>query len=178
MKIKLVIALLIIVVFTSAYYLFFSKSDNEQFVPPDICEGVNIVEEKQTANVLKNSINSFSSTTETILGLSSEGTEQITYRDDNDKISIITQIFYGAAGKSEAEFYYKDDSLSYILKKNFEYTAPIAELTYEDIKLVATKEFLMGKEQNLCEWYLDGEKQLNDADTQDLVNFLISNIKI
>jgi hypothetical protein len=176
MKFKLIFILLVVAVFVSSRYLFFREGENERFIPLDICEEVSIAKEQQAAQEVKENINIFSTTTETIFGLTSEGTEQVVYRDANDNIGLVTHIHFGAAGKSEAEFYFNGGFISYILKRNLEYTVPITELTYEDIKLVATKEFLMDKERNLCEWYLDGELQVNNVDAQDLVDFLVSNI--
>lgn len=111
-----------------------------------------------------------------LLGLSTEGGEQISYADNNNT-RLVRQIFYGETGKSEASYYVKDDYVFAIVKNNYLYEKPINVDPNTKVVSIEKKEFYLNNTRRVCSWYLDSILQENDADTQDLVNFLLSTLE-
>lgn len=149
----------------------YNKSINS--IMSDDCMSVDSVSLK-VDNIQKD-LSKYSKVTKDIVGQSSEGGEQINF-NLNGNPSLIKQTFYGETGKSEVSFYLENNKVFFIKKKNSVYKLPISEDPTGVIASIESKDFYLNTEQNLCSWYKDKILQKNDADTTDLVNYLLSNL--
>ncbi len=118
---------------------------------------------------------SYASSTKDIVDQTTEGGEQITFTSNSDVV-LIKQTFFGETGKSEVTYYLKNKKVFLINKTNTLYIVPLSEDTSGVAKSVDKKEFYLGSDQALCSWALNGQMQSNDADTQELIRYLINTI--
>lgn len=168
-----ILALLIAVIL--GYVLYTHRDSSVKNPNVASCEAVNTESVYSKASNIESRASTYTTTTKDVMGQSTEGGQQTNYLS-NGKLVLIKQIFFGETGKSEINFYIENDKVFYVKKTNTEYLLPISEDSSAKTKSVEVKDFLLNQDQKLCSWYKNKELQVNDSDTEDLLNYLVSGI--
>jgi hypothetical protein len=140
------------------------------------CDNSPVTDSYSIAENIEKNTKNYAFTTKDIFGQSTEGGEQTNYTLDG-KIVFIKQIFFGETGKSEVSYYFKNNNIFYVKKVNTEYLLQISEDSSAKVKTIEIKDFFINSNKELCSWYKNKEVQINDSDTRDLLNYLISGIQ-
>lgn len=95
-----------------------------------------------------------------LLGFSAEGGELIAYLS-GPSIVKISATFYGEMGRATEEYYYSNDKLIFVFRKDSRYSRPLSG------KVVATTENrLYFKDDKLIRWIGENGKQVSSADSE------------
>lgn len=170
------VLLIAIILFFVGRRLYRPKKVNPSADQADVCANVNKDDYNKRASGIEKNIKEYSSTSKDITGKSSEGGQQIDYSLQG-QTPLITQVFYGETGKSEASYYLQNGNVFYFVKKNSTYALPLFEDSSGKVKSLEVKEFYLGSDQSLCSWLDNGKVQQNDQDTKELVSYLIAGLR-
>ncbi len=176
-KLLLAIALIAIVSIAGISYSLVKNNLvlNEVDQNEDLCQLINIENEKMDIQLINDSLESSSSATKDVFDLSAEGGQQTNYTHNGETL-LIQQTFYGETGKSNVAYYYHNEKVFYILKKNTKYVYPLSQNSSGTVESVELKEFYLDPSQELCFWYLNNELQSADTDSIELIKFLLSKL--
>jgi hypothetical protein len=125
---------------------------------------------------IKENKNSLKTDTLSIFGLSSEGIEVIRYRDNNNKMRLMTLWIYGELGKNYEEYYFKNDSLIFSFMQFHEYNAPFymtndkanefGSEPYDPNKTIINEDMYYFQNNKLIRW-LNKDKHLVDTKSRE-----------
>jgi hypothetical protein len=169
-KSNLVLLICLIIVLFIGYFTY-QNLNKQKITINDSC----ITDITQKVKNIEMNISKYSMATKDIIGKTTEGGQQTDYIFEGKKV-LIKQIFFGETGKSEVNYYLENNKVYYFKKINTEYLLPISEDSSGKIKNIDTKEFYLDNNQNICSWYLNQKLQLNDQDTKDLTQYLLSSL--
>ena len=109
---------------------------------------------------------------------SSEGGIMQSYSDEKDYLTKIKATYFGHSGKSEWNYYFKNDSLFFVDKQEFRYIRPISNEGNIIIDSVLKSEYFLEK-ANLIKW-IDENKFIIDSASEKFKqenNYLKQDIK-
>lgn len=78
---------------------------------------------------------SYTQLTQDVFKNSSEGGRSTAYKDE-DEIKMIETVYYGHLGKTESQYYFSSNRLSFVFVINYQYNVPPTEPDYDETKTV------------------------------------------
>jgi YD repeat-containing protein len=118
---------------------------------------------------------SFASTTQDVMGRTTEGGEQTTYTRDGVR-QIVEQRFYKETGRSIARIYYTSGKPFALVVLVTEYAVPLS--ADNSAKVQSTEERIYFPDDNsvVCSWMLNGKPQPIDDNTVESVKSYLAGV--
>jgi hypothetical protein len=164
------------------YVAFFSSP---QATPvPDVstadhasrCSSIMPMEHSQALiDRLDHSEPSFASTTQDVMGRTTEGGEQTTYTQDGVR-QIVEQRFYGETGRAIARVYYLSGKPSVLIVQNMKYAVPLSVDNNGDVQSTEERAYFLDDTGIVCTWQLNGKPQPVDENTVESVKTYLAGV--
>ena len=134
------------------------------------------MEQSQTlVDRLDRSETSFASTTQDVMGQSTEGGTQTTYTQDGVR-QIVEQRFYGETGRSVARIYYTSGKPFALIVQGMKYAVPLSVDNNGNVKSVEERDYFLDENGVVCSWTLNGKPQPIDDNTVESVKSYLAGV--
>ena len=134
------------------------------------------MEQSQTlVDRLDRSETSFASTTQDVMGQSTEGGTQTTYTQDGVR-QIVEQRFYGETGRSVARIYYTSGKPFALIVQGMKYAVPLSVDNNGNVKSVEERDYFLDENGVVCNWTLNGKPQPIDDNTVESVKSYLAGV--
>jgi hypothetical protein len=118
---------------------------------------------------------SFASTTQEVMGRTTEGGEQTTYTQDGVR-QIVEQRFYGETGRAIARIYYASGTPFALIGQNIKYEAPLSVDNNGDVQSTEERAYFLDDTGVVCTWQLNGKPQPVDDSTIESVKTYLADV--
>jgi hypothetical protein len=118
---------------------------------------------------------SFASTTQDVMGRTTEGGEQTTYTQDGVR-QIVEQRFYGETGRAIARIYYTSGTPFGLIVQNMKYAVPLSVDNNGTVQSTEEREYLLDDNGVVCNWLLNGNSQPVDDNTVESVKTYLAGV--
>ena len=118
---------------------------------------------------------SFASTTQDVMGPTTEGGEQTTYTQDGVQ-QIVEQRFYGETGRSAARIYYASGKPFALIVQNMKYAVPLSVDNNGDVQSTEERAYFLDDTGVVCTWQLNGKPQPVDDSTIESVKTYLADV--
>jgi hypothetical protein len=118
---------------------------------------------------------SFASTTQDVMGRTTEGGEQTTYTQDGVR-QIVEQRFYAETGRAIARIYYTSGTPFALIVQNMKYAVPLSVDNNGDVQSTEERAYFLDDTGVVCSWLLNGKPQPIEANTVDSVKSYLAGV--
>ena len=144
--------------------------------PVDHCSMImSAAESRALIDRLDRSTASFASTTQDVMGRTTEGGEQTTHTQD-DLRQIVVQRFYRETGRSTARIYYASGGPFALIVQNMKYAVPLSVDNNGDVQSTEERAYFLDDTGVVCSWLLNGKPQPVDANTVESVKSYLAGV--
>ncbi len=124
---------------------------------------------------LDRSETSFASTTQDVMGQTTEGGEQTTYTQDGAR-QIVEQRFYGETGRAVARIYYASAKPFALIVQNMKYAVPLSVDNNGSVQSAEELAYFLDDKGAVCSRLLDGKPQQIDENTVETVKAYLAGV--
>jgi hypothetical protein len=117
----------------------------------------------------------FASTTQDVMGRTTEGGAQTTYTQDGVR-QIVEQRFYGETGRSTARIYYASGKPFALIVQNMKYAVPLSIDDNGTVQSTEERAYFLDNTGVVCGWLLNGKSQPVDQNAVDSVKTFIEGV--
>jgi hypothetical protein len=142
----------------------------------DRCSSIMQLQQSQALiGHLDRSETTFASTTQDVMGQTTEGGEQTTYTQAGVR-QIVEQRFYGETGRSIARIYYTSGVPFALVVQNMKYSVPLSVDNNGDVQSTEERAYFLDDIGVVCSWKLNGKPQPVDQNAIDSVKTFIEGV--
>ena len=123
-----------------------------------------VAESQALIDRLDRSETSFASTTQDVMGQTTEGGEQTTYTQGGVR-QIVEQRFYKETGRAIARIYYASGKPFALIVQNMRYALPLSVDNNGDVQSTEERAYFLDDTGGVCRWLLNGTLQPIDSNT-------------
>ena len=144
--------------------------------PIDLCSSIPSLDKSRALiDRLDHSELSFTSTTQDVMGRTTEGGEQTTYTQDGVR-QIVEQRFYGETGRAIARIYYTSGTPFALIVQNIKYEVPLSVDNNGNIQSTEERAYFLDDTGVVCTWQLNGKPQPVDGNTVESVKTYLAGV--
>jgi hypothetical protein len=118
---------------------------------------------------------SFASTTQDVMGRTTEGGEQTTYTQDGVR-RIVEQRFYGETGRAIARIYYTSGTPFALIVRNMKYAVPLSVDNNGTVQSTEKRAYFLADNGVVCGWLLNAKPQPVDDETIESVKTYLAGV--
>jgi hypothetical protein len=144
--------------------------------PVDRCSSIPPLNQSQALiDRLDHSEPNFASTTQDVMGRTTEGGEQPTYTQGGVR-QIVEQRFYGETGRSTARIYYASGTPFALIVQNMKYAVPLSVDNNGTVQSTEERAYFLDDTGAVCSWLLNGTPQPVDDSTIESVKTYLAGV--
>jgi hypothetical protein len=142
----------------------------------DHCSLIMPIEQRQAViDRLDRSETSFASTTQDVMGETTEGGAQVTYTQGGVR-QIVEQRFYGETGRSVARIYYTSGKPFALTVLNLKYAVPLSVDNNGKVQSSENREYFLDENGVVCSWMLNDKPQPTDENTIENIKTYLAGV--
>ncbi len=144
--------------------------------PLDHCSSIlSLDKSRALIDRLDHSEPSFASTTQDVMGRTTEGGEQTTYTQDGVR-QIAEQRFYRETGRATARIYYASGKPFALIVQNIKYAVPLSGDNNGDVQSTEERTYFLDDTGVVCSWLLNGKPQPIDENTIETMKTYLAGV--
>ena len=124
---------------------------------------------------LDRSETTFASTTQDVMGQTTEGGEQTTYTQAGVR-QVVEQRFYKETGRSTARIYYASGKPFALIVQNIKYAVPLSVDNNGTVQSTEERAYFLDDTGAVCIWQLNGTSQPVDESTVKSVETYLADV--
>jgi len=142
----------------------------------DHCSLIMAIEQSQALiDRLDRSETSFASTTQDVMGETTEGGAQVTYTQGGVR-QIVEQRLYGETGRSVARIYYTSRNAFPLKVMNLKYAVPLGVDNNGKVQSSENREYFLDENGVVCSWMLNDKPQPTDENTIESIKTYLAGV--